>query len=296
MLDFRIDTFLEVCRQMNYTRAAEELNLTQPAVSQHIRWLEGQYGTRLFRYENKQLFLTAAGEVLRSAALTMKKDETYLKQRMQQADTQEEDLSFGVTPTVGMYLIPQPLAAYQKRHPQMRVSMQVDNSEMLCQWLDSGEIDFAILEGYFRKNDYDALLYRRERYIAVCASDYVFEHQPHRMSDLLGQTLIVRESGSGNREIIRRSLSRQNLDLDDFHSLFEVGDMNVIKQMLVQGCGIGFLYEAAVKTDLEQGRLRQIELDDFEETHDISFIWRKGSIFSQRYQKIYHELLPGEGE
>lgn len=61
MLDFRIDTFLEVCRLMNYTRAAEQLNLTQPAVSQHIRWLEEQCGVKLFHYENKQLNLTAAG-------------------------------------------------------------------------------------------------------------------------------------------------------------------------------------------------------------------------------------------
>lgn len=61
MLDFRVDTFLEVCRLMNYTRAAEQLNLTQPAVSQHIRWLEEQCGVKLFHYENKQLNLTAAG-------------------------------------------------------------------------------------------------------------------------------------------------------------------------------------------------------------------------------------------
>ena len=62
MLDFRVDTFLEVCRLMNYTRAAEQLNLTQPAVSQHIRWLEEQYGVRLFHYANKRLSLTEEGE------------------------------------------------------------------------------------------------------------------------------------------------------------------------------------------------------------------------------------------
>ena len=79
MLDFRIDTFLEVCRFMNYTRAAQELNLTPPAVSQHIRWLEEQYQAKLFCYENKQLSLTKSGELLRSAAITMKQDETYLR-------------------------------------------------------------------------------------------------------------------------------------------------------------------------------------------------------------------------
>lgn len=294
MLDFRIDTFLEVCRLMNYTRAAEQLNLTQPAVSQHIRWLEEQCGVKLFHYENKQLSLTAAGQMLRSAAITMKQDQMFLYRRMQEAESEDADLCFGVTPTVGMYLIPKPLAAYRRRHPSAKVSMQVENSELLCRWLDSGEIDFAILEGYFHKEDYDSMLYRTERYLAVCAQDYPFQNTPHQLADLLGETLLVREEGSGNREIIRRSLSRKNLALQDFRSLFEVGDMNVLKQMLVQGCGIGFLYEAAVQEDLQQGRLRIIELEDFAEDHDITFLWRKGSIFAPRYQRIYGELCQNE--
>ena len=294
MLDFRIDTFLEVCRLMNYTRAAEQLNLTQPAVSQHIRWLEEQCGVKLFHYENKQLNLTAAGQMLRSAAITMKQDQMFLYRRMQEADSEDADLCFGVTPTVGMYLIPKPLAAYRRRHPSAKVSMQVENSELLCRRLDSGEIDFAILEGYFHKEDYDSMLYRTERYLAVCAQDYPFQNTPHHRADLLGETLLVREEGSGNREIIRRSLSRKNLALQDFHSLFEVGDMNVLKQMLVQGCGIGFLYEAAVQEDLQQGRLRIIELEDFAEDHDITFLWRKGSIFAPRYRRIYGELCQNE--
>ena len=294
MLDFRVDTFLEVCRLMNYTRAAEQLNLTQPAVSQHIRWLEEQCGVKLFHYENKQLSLTAAGQMLRSAAITMKQDQMFLYRRMQEADSEDADLCFGVTPTVGMYLIPKPLAAYRRQHPSAKVSMQVENSELLCRWLDSGEIDFAILEGYFHKEDYDSMLYRTERYLAVCAQDYPFQNTPHQLADLLGETLLVREEGSGNREIIRRSLSRKNLALQDFHSLFEVGDMNVLKQMLVQGCGIGFLYEAAVQEDLQQGRLRIIELEDFAEDHDITFLWRKGSIFAPRYRRIYGELCQNE--
>ena len=294
MLDFRVDTFLEVCRLMNYTRAAEQLNLTQPAVSQHIRWLEEQCGVKLFHYENKQLNLTAAGQMLRSAAITMKQDQMFLYRRIQEADSEDADLCFGVTPTVGMYLIPKPLAAYRRQHPSAKVSMQVENSELLCRWLDSGEIDFAILEGYFHKEDYDSMLYRTERYLAVCAQDYPFQNTPHQLADLLGETLLVREEGSGNREIIRRSLSRKNLALQDFHSLFEVGDMNVLKQMLVQGCGIGFLYEAAVQEDLQQGRLRIIELEDFAEDHDITFLWRKGSIFAPRYRRIYGELCHNE--
>lgn len=78
MLDFRIMTFLEVCRTMNYTKAAENLNLTQPAVSQHIHWLEQQYGVKVFSYINKNLYLTEEGKQLQSAFKTMSLDISYL--------------------------------------------------------------------------------------------------------------------------------------------------------------------------------------------------------------------------
>ena len=75
MLDFRTETFLTVCQTMNFTAAVRKLNITQPAVSQHIRFLEEQYHTSLFRYQNKQLFLTRSGEILHKHLLTMKNDE-----------------------------------------------------------------------------------------------------------------------------------------------------------------------------------------------------------------------------
>lgn len=95
MQDFRMETFLAVCRTMNYTRAAKELGLTQPAVSQHIRYLEKVYGVELFVQNGKKIALTAAGEILRNAVLTMKHDEIHMKKRMQQAAGGEREYFLG---------------------------------------------------------------------------------------------------------------------------------------------------------------------------------------------------------
>ena len=84
MLDFRIFTFLEVCKQMNFTKAAKKLNITQPAVSQHIRWLEKEYGIKLFEMEGKKLSLTEEGDLFRNAAMTFQHDEMYLKHKIQE--------------------------------------------------------------------------------------------------------------------------------------------------------------------------------------------------------------------
>ncbi len=296
MLDFRMESFLAVCRHMNYTRAAEELNLTQPAVSQHIRWLEERYGAPLFHYANRRLTLTPAGQLLRTAATTVLHDDGQLKRRMQQTLHTPQDLRFGATPTVGMHMVPGPLAAYHRRYPEAGVYLKVDNTRALCQALDQGELDFAIVEGYVRKQDYDSMLYRSEPYLPVCAAHYPFEQEPSRLADLLGETLLVREPGSGGREILERSLKRSNLDVSDFRGLLEIGDMNVLKQMLLLGCGVAFLYRAAVSEELARGRLRALHLEDVQERNDITFIWRKGSVFADHYRSLFRMLRPDSGE
>ncbi len=292
MLDFRLESFLAVCRHMNYTRAAEELNLTQPAVSQHIRWLEERYGTTLFRYTNRRLSLTKAGELLRSAAITIQHDDRHLMEQMQQVALSPHDLKFGVTPTIGMYLVPKPLSQYHAMFPDANITMQVDNTQALCQALDVGKLDFAIVEGYVHKSDYDSMLYQSQPYFAVCAAHYPFAKEPTKIAHLLGETLLVREQGSGNREIVRRSLSRSNIALTDFRSLMEISDMNVLKEMLKLGCGVAFLYEAAVQEDIKAGKIRKLHLEDVQEQYEMTFIWRRGSLFAQQYQQLYALLKP----
>ena len=114
MLDFRMETFLTVCNDMNFTHAAEHLNLTQPAVSQHIKHLEKTYGTELFIRDKKKLRLTPAGEILRSALETMRNDENTLKKRMQESIEEKKVLTFGVTMTIGEYAIVPALSRFIK--------------------------------------------------------------------------------------------------------------------------------------------------------------------------------------
>ena len=154
MLDFRMETFLAVCRYMNFTRAAEKLNITQPAVSQHIRFLEKHYNTKLFRYEGKKLELTEAGEILKNASLTMMHDETAMQDEMKRAGESEE-LRFGATRTVGDVLGGKMIFNYLEMYPNAHIHMIVENTRELLKKLDEGEIDFALVEGFFKKNEYD---------------------------------------------------------------------------------------------------------------------------------------------
>ena len=175
MMDFRMDTFITVCSYMNFTKAALKLNITQPAVSQHIRYLEEAYGCRLFEQKGKRICLTRSGELLLSAARTMKHDEQHLVRAMREADREKRFLNFGATLTVGEYLIPQKVADYIQKSAPMPITMLVENTTVLLKFLNEGKIDFAIVEGYFSKKEYDYHVFQRESYIPVCAAKHIFQ-------------------------------------------------------------------------------------------------------------------------
>lgn len=289
MLDFRMETFLAVCQCMNFTRASEKLNITQPAVSQHIRFLEKHYDTKLFRYEGKKLKLTKAGEILRSASLTMMHDEISMLSQMQKSDGNEE-IRFGATRTVGDVLMGDILERYLRKYPDASIHMHVDNTRELLKSLDEGKIDFALVEGFFKKNEYDFQKYSKEECIAVCAPDYQFERTPERIEDLFQERLLLREEGSGTRDVLERYLDSQNLSLSNFERRMEAGSLHTVKQLAKAGCGVTFLYEIAVREELKNGTLMRIPLKDFMVSHEFAFIWRRGSIYVDRYKEIFRRF------
>lgn len=290
MLDFRIETFITVCEFMNFTKAAEKLNITQPAVSQHIHYIEDQYETKLFQFTGKKMFLTEAGKFLLDKSITMKHDELLLKEQIKAGLNKNKNINFGATLTIGEFLIPEQVCNYLKDNHNVSLKMLIANTSELLEKLDKGIIDFAVVEGYFTKNVYDHRLYSRENYIAVCATNHKFQKEPELIGDLFDETIIVREDGSGTREILERTLEGQNYAISDFKSKVEVSNMNVIKYLSIQDCGITFLYEAAVKKELEEKKLKEIKLKDLNIQHDMTFIWRKNSVFSDYYDELFKIL------
>ncbi|WP_244834063.1 LysR family transcriptional regulator [Clostridium sp. BJN0001] len=290
MLDFRIYTFLNVCKYMNFTKAANKLCITQPAVSQHIKYLEKEYNTKFFEYEGKKISLTKEGSIFYEAALTMSHDDKFLKEKINQRNKNIRSLKFGATLTIGEFILPNKLHNYLKVNDISDVTMIVENTSTLLHKLKHGEIDFALIEGYFVKNEYDYIIYSKENYICVSGPEYKFKKSAKKLEDLLSETLITREKGSGTRDILERNLERHNLTINDFNKKYQVGNINAIKSLVKNNMGITFLYEVAVEEELKKGLLKKIEIDDLQKNHNFYFIWRKGSIFSNLYKTLAKNL------
>ena len=290
MLDFRIETFLEVCRDMNFTHAAHRLNLTQPAVSQHIRWLEEKYGTPLFELQGKKMYLTPAGELLKTSAATMKHDILFLREKMAESTKHRRKLKMGLTLTIAEFEISSGVAAFLNQDEAVSMLFSVGNTEKLLHELEEGIIDFALVEGNFPREIYHHELYAREPYIAVCSPNDRFASGIWSIDDLLEGRLVTREPGSGTRNILERYLEMKGLEVDSFFALIEAGNVDLIKQLVEKGCGITFLYRTAVRKELEEGRLCEIRMKDMNIVHDFTFIWRENSIFYEDYRTFYEML------
>lgn len=290
MLDFRIKTFLSVCNTQNYTRTAEELHITQPAVSQHINFLEKMYGVSLFSKVGRSIQITYAGEILYEKLRNMQNDEVIMKNILKSAEGKNPTLEFGVTMTIGEYGIAKPISEFLRKHPNQNLHICFGNTEELLNKLDNGEISFALVEGYFPKNKYGNLVYSRELFIPVCHKDHKFKNPVNSLNDLLDQRLLVREEGSGTRNILERNLALSGLSISDFKYSVMVENMHTIIGLLKEDVGITFLYGIAVEEEFRSGILREIKLPDFKMKHEFTFLWRKDSIFAQDYKAICKEL------
>lgn len=296
MQDFRVTTFLTVCKTMNYTRAARDLNLSQPAVSQHIAYLEKVYQARLFEYSNKKLTLTKAGRMLQNAFATVSHDDALLRARISSLDQGKSvKLAVGMTLTAGEYLLANPLCEYLAAHPEYVVRIYSGDTAQLIALLDEGVIDCAFVEGFFDRNNYQWDIYAREKFACVCGAFNPLASGVCEVEDLLDQPLFVREEGSGTRAVLERFLAARNLSLSSFEKTSVVESLNMIKVFVEHDLGISFLYEAAIERELEKNTLRRITINNCEIAHDISFVRLKNSVFEHEYQEFFEGILTRRG-
>lgn len=290
MLDFRHETFLALCRIRSYTKTAEALHLTQPAVTQHIKALEAHYGNRLFIYADKTLRLTEQGELLYKFASTVASDSDTLTEILRNKALSAPPLRFGATLSIGQYIMPDILKQILVKRPETSVAMLVENTHHLLDKLDQGEIQFALIEGLFDKAAYHSELFAIEPFIAVCSKHSSLVNHPLSFQELTPNNLIVREQGSGTREIFEHLLQKHNLSFTSFSKVTEIGNMEAIKQLVANDLGITFLYQAAAMKELMQGELKQLKITDLDARHELNFIFPKNSQHAMDFLAWFYEF------
>lgn len=286
MIDYRLNTFLTLCELKNYTKTAKKLFITQPAVSQQIKYLEQQYKVKLFKYEGKNLVLTPAGKELHSFVLTLVKD---CEKITQQLSNNQENTScnFGATLTIGQYVMPDILEYILRKNKNTSLSMVVDNTSNLLELLNKGKIDFAIIEGNFNKSQYSYELLSMEDFIGICHPQSKYAKGSYSLDNLFNETLILREKGSGTRDVFEQLLYEQNLCTHSFKSICEIGSLHTILSLVSSNCGISFMYKKAAQHCLDSNKISIIDIKGLPIKREFNFVWLKDSRFSSSYKDFF---------
>ncbi|MDD3335186.1 MAG: LysR family transcriptional regulator [Eubacteriales bacterium] len=266
MIDYRVKTFLTLCETMNYGKAAQRLNMTQPSVTQHVQSLEREYEVKLFHYYGRTLEKTEAGKTLEAKAKVMRRIE---------ADTEallrspiEQPLCIGATKTIGEYVLPNALKRYLSV-TERDLSLVVDNTDVLLRLLKDSRIDFALIEGNFNKSSFGFRTIRTEEFLGLCAANHPFAGRTVSLEEAFGQTLILREEGSGTRSILEEALLSRGRSREDFRRVVTVNHYGLIKELVREGQGVTFGYRSLA----DGGALSVFWVKRMELSHDFSYVY-----------------------
>lgn len=278
MLDPRWNTFLVLCETMNYTRAAERLCLTQPAVTHHIHYLEDHYGCRLFSYEGKVLRLTEAGVKLREYTRSL----AYNSRKVEESMMAPKPLSLriGASKTIGEFVVAPKVERFLRDYPEASFSLIVDNTQVLLRVLEAGKLDFVLVEGFFEASRYETTLYRKEEFFGICPPGHRFAGRAISLTELESERILIREPGSGTRAIFEEALRRENRTLKSYPNVATISDFSTIKSLVADGLGVSFLYAPAVSGELERGELVRFDLAGLPMSGAFSFVCLKDNLFA----------------
>lgn len=270
-MDPKLHTFLTLCQTMNYRLAAERLHLSQPAVTKQIQSLEQALQTKLFLYDGHTLHKTEKCLLLERYAISQQ----YQFQELQLAiaDKKRLKLRVGATKTIGDYVLIDAIKDYL-RDQGHELSLVVDNTKHLLQMLDENRLDFAVIEGTFSKTKYDSYLLRMEPFVGICAKDSPLSGKHLTIEDLLKETIIVREEGSGTRRIFEERLTASGYGLNDFSREVSISSFVSIKALVAVGVGISFLYRSVVADADDIGTFT---IDGITEPHPFHVVYTRNT-------------------
>lgn len=270
-MERKLETFLAVCRHLNYRRAAGELHLTQPAVTKQIQALEEYYGAPLFHYDGRKLTRTKRGEILETYAISLRYNDEELMRKMKEKP--RTLLRVGATKTIGDYVLGPSVARFLTV-PDHELSLIVDNTERLLGLLEEGKLDFVFVEGIFDKQRYDSYLLRMEPFTGICAAGHPFAGKNISLEQLFDETLILREQGSGTRDIFERELRQLNYTTNAFSRTIYISSFKLIRDLVSGGAGISFAYQAVSEGD---DRLGGFTCPPLTGAHELNVVYLKNT-------------------
>jgi LysR family transcriptional regulator, transcriptional activator of the cysJI operon len=274
-MDQHLEVFMKVVEKENFSKAAEELHMTQPAVSQYIRLLEQSIGTRLLERSNKYVRLNQAGEIVYHHA----KEILALYTKMQAlvddlTNKASGPIAIGASYTFGEYILPHIIAAMKEQYPDILPSIRIENTKEIIELVKTHQLDIGIIEGVYKEKILHSEVVSKDRMVIVASPEHRFlksgpTEPATRLAELAEETWILREEGSGTREAAENLFRRYGFTPA---RVMEFGSTQLIKESVEAGLGVSLLSSWAIKKELTNGYIASIHVKGLPFKRDFSIL------------------------
>lgn len=280
MSDFRLKVFCSVAHHLSYTKAAQELFITQPAITKHVQELEAQYRVRLFERLGNKIALTEAGKLLleRSEQILDAYNRLAYEMSLLQG-TYTGELRLGASTTIAQYVLPPLLAQFTSKFPQVKVSLLNGNTHDIEQALQEHQIDLGLVEGISRQPNLKYTHFLNDELVAVFRTggkgnlNIPDEISPEELELL---PLVLRERGSGTLDVIEQALLQHHIKLGALNIVMYLGSTESIKRYLECADCLGIISIRSVARELQAGKFRVIEIKEMPMHRELSFVQPQG--------------------
>lgn len=278
MLDFRLKVFYTVARRLSFTKAAEELFISQPAVTKHIHELEQQLGMALFERIGNRIKITRAGQILLKHA-----DDIFASYRNMEYEINQLKhaqgglLALGASTTIAQYFISPVLAQFNQRYPEITTSLISGNTEQIEQSLFDKSIQLGLIEGRSKNPVLKYVEFAKDEIALIVNANFpIAGNVPVSAAELKNIPLLMREQGSGTLEVITDELKRLKLKLTDLKIAMYMGSTESIKAYLHHAPCAAFISLQAVNRELASGEFRILPVKNFKLVRKFHFIHLQG--------------------
>ncbi|MGX9136318.1 LysR substrate-binding domain-containing protein [Rummeliibacillus sp. JY-2-4R] len=277
----RLNVFLKVVKNMNFSQAAKELYMTQPAVSQYIKSLEDELNVQLFDRSKKKVQLTKAGEIVAYYGKEINMLSTKMNRALDDLTNQVTgQLQLGASYSYGEYILPQRLTTFLNDYPQVTPQISIDNTKEIAKKIMNHSLDLGIIEGSIH-NKHIVMHKIAIDHMVIVAKP---EQTVHNLNE---QTWIIREEGSGTREAFEQFINEYHIEPK---RILEFGSTQLIKEAVSSGLGISLLSEWTLKQDLLLNNLQIVSLDAYSYTRDFYAIHLNTPFLSKTTETFLHFL------
>ena len=293
-MDAKIETLLAVVEKNNFTRVAESLHLTQPAVSHHIRSLEQEFGVRIFVRSKGNLKLTPEGETVVQYAKRIKALYGKVKQELSDKKKHMERITIGITHTSESSIVAETLAKYGRDTPGIMITILTSTINNLYAMMENYNIDLAIVEGRVNNPEMNSILLDTDYLVCVVsANSPLAKKSMVTLNDIKKENMILRLPNSGTRNLFISHLESIPMSIDELKVILEVDNIATIKDLIRKDIGISILARSACLDELNAGRLVALPIENLSMIREVNVLYRKDFTHTDVLQgitKIYREM------